>query len=243
MKSERILYALGRVKESYIEEAAPGRKQPKKHHFRWAAAIAAVLLGVLFLQTAPGAAAAEMILEQVTSLIETLFPPKEVTVAPEGEIMEIPHIAGGQEPETQADGSTGIPGFGIYYDPETYVMVEENDATYIRPIFFSEDLPACEIEIRHLTDTSTMDAAEDARASIPSDWTISSIENNLTSPAGLRFSASGGNQWNSLQEDLYFVDDGSQGVFQITLRYFLEATEGHGVRFWAMVETFTVIDP
>lgn len=39
----------------------------------------------------------------------------------------------------------------------------------------------------------------------------------------------------------YFVDDGQGGAFHITSRFFLEATEGHGVRFSTMLQSFTVL--
>ena len=42
-------------------------------------------------------------------------------------------------------------------------------------------------------------------------------------------------------EDHYFLPDGNTGCYHITARFFLEATEGHGCRFSAMVGTFTLV--
>lgn len=241
MKEERIIAALGKVKGSYIMEAAPGRTKAKKHSMRWIAAVAAVFLTLLFLQTAPGAAAVEIVKETVTELIETLFPPKEITIAPEGMPAEIPYVADGKEPQIQEDGAVSVPGFAMYIDPEHYVMTEENGVTYVRPITFSENLPACEIEIVHLPDMLPLDAAESVRAEMTGNW--ESISEITSRTNGFYFSASGGSEWDSPQADLYFLEDGQQGTFHLTVRYFLEATEGHGVRFWTMVDTFEVIAP
>ena len=54
MKEEKIIKALGGVKDEYILEAAPVGKKTKNHALRGLAAVfAIVLLGALFLQTAP----------------------------------------------------------------------------------------------------------------------------------------------------------------------------------------------
>lgn len=39
----------------------------------------------------------------------------------------------------------------------------------------------------------------------------------------------------------YFFYDGSTGSYHITAKYFLEAAEGHGMRFSAMVDSFTLV--
>ena len=75
MKADNLMDALGNVKEAYILESAPGRKQNKKPHHRWIAAAVVLVAMFIFFQTAPGAAALEIVKEGVASFIETLFPP------------------------------------------------------------------------------------------------------------------------------------------------------------------------
>ena len=143
MKEDRIINALGQVKDEFILEAAPKAGREKRHAFRGlAAALAIVLLGALFFQTAPGAAAAEYVAEKVSSLIQTLFPPKEMSVIVEGTEVEGQYAAVGQEPEADETEGEAVPGFAIYIDTESYTMTEENGVTLIRPINFSPDLPA-----------------------------------------------------------------------------------------------------
>ena len=46
--------------------------------------------------------------------------------------------------------------------------------------------------------------------------------------------------WDALRMRVALVDDGCGGAYRITMQYFLEAAEGHGARFDAMLRTFTV---
>lgn len=241
MNADRIMDALGKVKEEYILEAAPGKKKSRKPYIRWLAAVVAVVLLLTFFQTAPGAAALEVVKDVVTSWIETLFPPKEAPVNVEGETEMIYQEAGGQEPEVQHDGTVTVPGFAIYYDKERYTMSEENGVTYIR-FDADNDLPPCEVEIRHIPALASADAAASAKREMEEKWDSVSEVQNLEQ-GGVVFSFAAGTNWDSACGDMYFFSDGRDGCFQITARYFVEAAEGHGVRFGQMIRSFEVIDP
>lgn len=52
-------------------------------------------------------------------------------------------------------------------------------------------------------------------------------------PAALRFS--GGVNRDSPQEEIYFTRDGGKGSYQITLRYFLEATAHDSEPCWRLL--------
>ena len=241
MKEEKIIKALGGVKDEYILEAAPVGKKAKNHALRGLAAVfAIVLLGALFLRTAPGAAAAEYVAEKVSSLIETLFPPKEITIMVEGAPVEGQYSAVGQEPEAGETGADAVPGFAIYIDSESYTMTEENGVTIIRPVDFSPDLPTCGMDIVHLPNITVQEAAEAAKAELPSDWEISETE-AWSMPDSLTFFARSGWEWDSACKQVFLIPDGQRGVFQVTIQYFFEAAEGHGVRLLSMLHTFTLI--
>lgn len=281
MKADQIMDALGKVKEDYIMEAAPGRKKAKKPRIRWiAAATAAVVVIVAFSQTTPGAAALEAVKETVTNFIETMFPPRDIPINVEGETETLPHEAGGQGPEIQDDGTVTTPGFAIYYDTDRYVMTEENGVTYIRQIVelptreeirennqalleglteeeaeakidellaqqeaLYADLPACEIKIVHLPDVQPANAAQAAREEAAGTWESVTEVMDSEDPAGYYFSAATGEDWDSPREQVYFTSDGQDGAFKLTVRYFLEAAEGHGARLVQMLQTFEVIAP
>ena len=241
MKADQIMDALGRVKDTYVMEAMPCKKKAKKTSLRWIAAVLAILIMVLaFFQTAPSAAAIEMVKDAVTSFIEMLFPPKDIPVNVEGMTEDIHHEAGGLAPEVQEDGTVQTPGFAIYYDTERYVMSEENGVTYIR--FIAEnDLPPCEVEIAHIPNAAPAEAAAAAKEQMGEQWENLSEITALEYKDGVHFWVSEGSNWDSACEDVYFLSDGATGSFQITARYFIEATEGHGVRFSQMVKAFEVI--
>jgi len=242
MKADKILDALGKVKEEYIMESAPGRKKKKAHPYRWIAAAAVLVMILTFFRTAPGAAALEIVKEAVAGFIETLFPPKEIPVYIEGET-EVKHQeAGGQEPQVQEDGTVTSPGFAIYYDTELYTMSEENGVTYIRFVT-DNDLPPCEVEIRHIPHASPEDAAEAAGTEMAENWDSVSDIAGMETGEGFLFSFAAGMNWDSPCGTVYFLSDGRDGCFQITARYFVEAAEGHGARFAQMIRTFALIDP
>lgn len=136
MTNLELLDILGGVQGKYILEAQQLRAGSKKpHRLRYiqqlAAVIALILMLTVFLNTAPGVAAVEYVKEKISSLIETLFPPKKMTINIEGMEYEGDYAADGVEPEVTAEAPQ--PGFAIYYDVDRYTMVKEGDITYIRP--------------------------------------------------------------------------------------------------------------
>lgn len=209
--------------------------------FRFAAVLAVALIVVWFTRTPTGVVLAKTMHEQVVRFIETLFPPKDIPVAPEGEIEEIEHTAQGKEPESDA------PGFAIYVDAERFYMTEENGNYYIRPIGADETSALiCEMEIQEMTDIARDEAAQAVLDRIREEqeagkWdSVSELETD-TDMERLHFCASEGVDWDSAQEEHYFYQADGQKTYHITLRYFLEAAEGNGTRFHAMLDTFTSV--
>lgn len=282
MNSMDLLEVIGSIRDKYVAEAgrilekdAPAKTVKPRHTvaYRIAAVIALVLACILFLQTPIGAAAVEVVKESVSKLIESLFPPKDVIVMPEGMPEAVPHEAQGRDPD--ADN----PGFAMYVDTESYLMTEENGGYYVRQIPMKYDreeirqqqaatleglspeeqeaaideriqelkdfyasLPANEIEIREVPGKEFSAYAEEVRNQMAADWEITEDLIWVDRPLAFTFRVSGGNAWDSPQEDHYFVDNGEQGTFHIIARYRLEAAEGHGMRFTSMIQTFAVVN-
>lgn len=280
MNADQIMEAIGKVNEDYIIESAPGKKKISKTKIRWIAAAVTVVTILAFLQTAPGAAAVEIVKETITNFIEIMFPPKDIMVKIEGDTEVLPHEAGGQGPLIRDDGTVTTPGFAIYYDADRYAMTEENGVTYIRQIIvlptreelrannealfegltdedveskideilaqqkeFYASLPVCEIEIIHLPDMQPTDAAQSTRNEAVGEWESVTEVMDSELPSGYYFTASTGENWDSPREQVYFISDRQNGTFKISVRYFLEATEGHGTRFLQILHTFEVIAP
>ena len=99
------------------------------------------------------------------------------------------------------------------------------------------------MEIIHLPDISPANAAQAAQLEAESNWESVTEVTNSELPAGYCFSASIGQNWDSPREQVCFTSDGQDGTFKISVRYFLEAAEGHGTRFMNMLQTFELITP
>ncbi len=271
MKEERILHLLGEVDEKYIAEAAP-KETPKKKPVLRRLMIVAACLGLLLTLGCAAVAVSPEVRAAVQSIIEILFPPKEVTLTPEGLPESVPHTAQGQEPTEDA------PGFAIYVDEGGYEMTEENGVFVIRPKKSSlsrEDVRQNNSALLEGLTVEEQEAFIDDRlakqeafyaALPPCEMEIRELEGtDLEAVATairtemtqtwetvteienedfrLSFLASGGTAWDAPQENHYFYPNGERRVYHIIIRYYSEAEEGHGYRFRTMLETFSVIDP
>lgn len=144
MKSIELLEAFGYIEDQYIldagnlqAQASAAKRNSHKHSVRnkIAAVIALILACFLLCQIPKVVSAIEMVKEQIAKFFESMYPPKEITVSPEGFTEIIPHEAVGVLPEA------GRPGFIMYIDKENYQMIEENGAYYIRgcPVEFDRE--------------------------------------------------------------------------------------------------------
>ena len=106
---------------------------------------------------------------------------------------------------------------------------------------FYDNLPTEEIRITQIQEISVEDAAGEMREELSelyadvSDIMVSEL------PKGLYIRADEGTAWDCEVKEVYFVDNGLGGVFVITASYIVDATEGVGVRFHSMIETFRVL--
>lgn len=242
-----LAFAIGEVDDFYLlaaqkvlqEGTGTGARSVRRTIVGLVAAIAAIILSLTVAM-----AFSPEIREAVLSVIEQLFPPKEITFALEGTPTTVFHTAQGQEPTDVERG------FAIYVDENGYTMAEEDGSWFVRPLPISDDgdveqeafyasLPPCEMEIRKEKNASLVSAANAVHADLSDDgWTVSEITDETER---LFFSASGGMSWDSPQEDHIFYPCDDQHIFHVTIRCYLEATEGHGIRFWTMLGTFSVI--
>lgn len=180
-------------------------------------------------------------IEDIQIVVNNIFLPKDIVVAPEGITEEVEHMALVKEPESET------PGFAIYVDTERYYTVEESESIYIRPIGIDENSELiCEMEIQEMTDISWEEAAQSIRNQMCEEqeagkWDSISDISHDTDIERLHFYVSEGTDWDSSQEEHYFYQMDGQGTYHIVLRYFLEASEGNGTRFHAILDTFTPI--
>lgn len=108
---------------------------------------------------------------------------------------------------------------------------------------FYDSLPDCEIVIRKVDNLSSWHMAKKIYdEKMAEGWeSLSEIAFNRQLSC-IAFALSAGTLWDSMQEEHYFYDDQQGGAYHVILKFYLEATEGHGARFHAMLETFTVVN-
>ena len=169
MKPMHLLETIGSIQDKHILEAgkvregtppASKRKSIRPISYRIAAMIALVLASILFLQTPIGVAAVEIVKESIFRLIESLFPPKDIIVMPEGTFEVVHHEAQGRDPDEES------PGFVIYVDTESYVMTEVNGVYYVRQIpveYDREEIRKQQAALLEGLSPEEQDAAIDAR--------------------------------------------------------------------------------
>lgn len=106
---------------------------------------------------------------------------------------------------------------------------------------FYDNFHTGEIRITQKQDVSVEDAAGEMREELSEHYADVSDIMVSELPKGLYLRADEGTTWDCEVKEVYFVDNGLGGVFVITASYIMEATEGTGVRFHSMIETFRVL--
>ena len=139
----------------------------------------------------------------------------------------------GQEQNDSADPMDDIT---IFYDDSDYIMTYENDVAYIRSRYAAADsLQVCELEIRFVEGLLPYAACQLARQTLEASGSYTEITEVMDDRGTVGLSATGGVSWDSPCADVRFYGVGSAGTYQLTARYFLEATEGHGTAFHEMM--------
>jgi hypothetical protein len=249
-KNERFLLLMEDISDEMLVQASESLEtaSPKPvnthRHFPWKrAVIAACLCLIIFACTPVGRTLAVEAREGLYSIWERLFPPKEVSVSLEGEqetSVYVPYIEIEEENIRQEE----TPEFVIYIDDELYETDEEGDTLIIRPKGSLENsgLSECSIKITKRSGISLEDATKQMQEELSENYALHSEPETSTQPKGNYFTASNGTSWDDEQVEVYLVDDEQGNVFVIFERYFMEATEGHGSRFKAMIQTFELVN-
>lgn len=115
-------------------------------------------------------------------------------------------------------------------------IIEERQAFY-------DSFPTDEIRITQKQEVSVEDAAREMKEELLEHYTNVSDIMDSELPKGLYLRADEGAEWDCEVKEVYFADNGLGGVFVITASYVVEETEGTGVRFHSMMETFKVLEP
>lgn len=135
-------------------------------------------------------------------------------------------------------------GYIIYIDEERYKLIKEDDVDRIVPKEpLEKRYPEVSMEISQVVNKVPEEVAKDIQRELKKDYQqVKEIE-TVTEPVnGIRFSAIDGNEWNSRVSQIYLVSNEKGGTFVIQEKYFLEAAEGHGARFYHMLTEFQIVE-
>ncbi|WP_273124535.1 hypothetical protein [Bacillus weihaiensis] len=202
------------------------QKKKKKRIFPYVLATAASILLVVGLRSEPGYA----IIDQIKELFE---PEKEIIQNIEGE-----------EEETPLSLKKGVESdYVIYVDEERYTFVQgDNFDKIITKEPLPEMYPEVSMEIRQIIDREPAEVVNELKGQLQEEFPELSGPEEISEPVnGFKLHGVNGSEWDSPVLTTYVISNGHTGSYVITERYFLEAAEGHGVRFDEMVKEFHVV--
>jgi len=135
-------------------------------------------------------------------------------------------------------------GYIIYIDEERYKMVEEQDRDIIVPNPPLDDMyPEVSMSIEQVEDETPEEAIVRLQKELAEQYATVKEPEAVTKPLNATLlSAIDGNEWNSPVSKVYVLSNEKGGSFIITEKYFLEASEGHGARFYYALEQFQIVE-
>lgn len=249
-KEERLFTALSGVDDELLERSER-RRSGAGHWIAWGAALAACLAVVLLVRSgAPKRALPEPPPPQPVEDIPAPQPeePSTTPALPVGEPPAGPEkLRCLQVVPREQD----IPEFTIWINEESYYTCEQNGVYVVRPHdppqVPDQELPACELEIEYL-EGSLDDAWMTVNSRLESLYRSVQLDEQHEDPETgevkrYHLRADNGADWDSAQREVWLIpyrEDGEvAGVFVLSASYFLEAEEGHGVRFRDMALSFS----
>ncbi|WP_056829029.1 hypothetical protein [Psychrobacillus sp. FJAT-21963] len=132
----------------------------------------------------------------------------------------------------------------IYIDEERYKLIQGETSDIIttkEPL--EEKYPEVSMEIKQITDKSPEDMVSTLEKELKAEYTNVTETERVTEPIeGFKLHGISGSEWDSPVTNVYIVDNKNGGSFVIREKYFLEAAEGHGARFYAMLQQFEIVE-
>ncbi|GGM40354.1 hypothetical protein GCM10011351_28130 [Paraliobacillus quinghaiensis] len=187
---------------------------------------ATILFGVFLINTDTGQAV-------VTNITEYFAPEKKV-------IDEVEGIS--EEKEVTLQESKA--GYNIYIDEERYILIEENGVDKIVPKEpLGDQYPEVSMTISQVEDIEPEQLAKEIHKQLNDSYENVQSVTTVDQPfEAIVVSALDGDDWDSPVNKTYIISNQKKGSFVISEKYFLEAEEGHGARFYNMLKEFNVVE-
>ncbi|WP_336823329.1 hypothetical protein [Sporosarcina sp. USHLN248] len=213
--------------EKELFEGHPTRTKKKKRLLPLIMAAVAAIALLIGVQTETG-------LAFMKSIKDMFVPEKEI----------IQSIEGQEEPTNVQLHEGKEAEYVIYIDESRYKMIigENSDLiTTIDPL--PEKYPEVSLEIKQYPTVPPEALADELQSSLKPEFPNLRDVETVTEPVeGYHLHGLTESTWDGNVIDLYIVSNGKGGSFALTSKYFLEAAEGHGARFYHMLESFEVIE-
>lgn len=192
----------------------------------WTAVAAAAVAATVFLSLPAGTA-------MMSSVKNWFEPEKKIEIEVEGQKEE----TNGQ---VHVDDTSD---YAIYYDKDRYMLVEGDGKDIITTIDpLSELYPEVSLTIEQKTDILPEELAKQIAGQLKGEYARVDAVERVTAPVdGYLVHAIDGSDRLSKVTNVYVVSNKKQGSFVLSGRYFLEAAEGHGARFYHTLEQFEVL--
>lgn len=158
---------------------------------------------------------------------------------------EIVQSIEGNEEETNVNLQEGKDSdYIIYIDEERYKLIPGDVSDIITTKEPLEDrYPEVSMEIKQYMDIEPSEMVVTLEKELASKYEKVTETESVSDPVkGFKIHGISGSEWNSPVTNVYVVDNLNGGSFVITEKYFLEAAEGHGARFYAMLQEFKIVE-
>lgn len=203
------------------------KKYTKKYRWRLAVGFAALVFLVVFGSST----------DMVQGMIENI---KSLFVEEKQQEIELEGMK--EEENVQLEVNQEL-NYVIYFDHDRYKLEEGESGDRIVPIQeLEERYPEVSMEIIKESNTSTEEVVERIKQEM--DGLEIRAEEKVSEPMesiSIRAIKEGESNWNTPVYQWYITPTEEEQVFVIKQSYFLEAAEGHGVRFDYILESFEIV--
>lgn len=149
----------------------------------------------------------------------------------------------GMDEKSNVSLQEGSSKYIIYIDEERYIMQNLDGKDIITPKVKAESYPNVSMEINQVENKEPEVVASEIEKSLKEKYKKVDNMKKVKSPInGIFIYANNGSSWDDIVEKYYLVDNTKGGTFIIKQQLFLEASEGHGVRFDNMLKEFKIVD-
>jgi hypothetical protein len=131
----------------------------------------------------------------------------------------------------------------IYIDEERYTMESKAGKDKIVPKIKAKGYPEVFMEIQQIKDKSPKVVASEIEKELKVKY--KSVDNKGTVKQPLKailIDGRSGSKSKDTVVNYYLVDNTKGGTFVIKQQYFVEASEGHGARFYGMLKEFKIVN-